>query len=118
MDKNKFKNAQKNRRKKRVRKKVSGDAQRPRLTVFRSLRNISAQLIDDEAGCTLVSASTKSEKIANGGNAEAATKVGQALAKKATELGIRQVSFDRNGRRYHGRIKAFAEAAREAGLVF
>ncbi|MBI9015668.1 MAG: 50S ribosomal protein L18 [Phycisphaerae bacterium] len=118
MEKNKFKNVQKTRRKKRVRKKVSGDAQRPRLTVFRSLRHISAQLIDDEAGCTLVAASTLGEKISSGGNSDAATKVGQVLAKKATELGIRQVSFDRSGFRYHGRVKALAEAAREAGLVF
>ncbi len=118
MEKNKFKNLQKTRRKKRVRKKVSGDAQRPRLTVFKSLRHMYAQLIDDEVGCTLVAASTLSEKISEGGNVAAATKVGQALAKKAKELGINQVSFDRSGFRYHGRVKAFADAAREAGLVF
>lgn len=110
------------RRKRRVRKHVEGSAARPRLTTFRSLRHIYAQIIDDEAGVTLVAASTRSDKLldglANGGNAEAAKIVGKTLADKALSLGITKVSFDRNGYKYHGRIKALAEAAREVGLKF
>ncbi len=119
MDKSIQKNRQLRRRKIRVRKKITGDAQRPRLSIYRSLRHMYAQLIDDERGLTLVSASTVTESITDGtGNKVAAAKVGEALAKKATELGIRQVRFDRNGTRYHGRVKAFADSAREAGLIF
>ncbi len=122
MDKYKYKNSKWKRRKKRVRKKISGDAQHPRLAVFRSLRHMYAQLIDDEAGCTLVSASTMSEsiddKIKSKGNAAAAAVIGEAIGRKAAELGIHQVRFDRNGYKYHGRVKALADAAREAGLVF
>ncbi len=122
MDKNKYKNFKWKRRKKRVRKKISGDAQRPRLAIFRSLRHMYVQLIDDEAGCTLVSASTMSDSIGDEikskGGAAAAAKIGEVLGRKASELGIHQVRFDRNGYRYHGRVKALAEAAREAGLVF
>ncbi len=120
MDKSKFKNIKRQRRKLRVRKKVTGSSSCPRLTVFRSLRHMYAQIIDDQAGCTLVSASTATVDV-NGqykGNVASATMVGEALARKAQEVGIRQVSFDRNGYRYHGRIKALADAARKAGLVF
>ena len=121
MDKNKSKNKKWQRRKLRVRKKVSGDAQNPRLTVFRSLRHMYAQIIDDEAGCTLVSASTMNvdvDEAKSKGNKDAAAKIGEALARKAQDIGIRQVRFDRNGYKYHGRVKALADAAREAGLVF
>jgi len=110
------------RRKRRVRKHVEGTATQPRLATFRSLRHIYAQIIDDQAGVTLVASSTRSDKLADvpawGGNIDAAKKVGQALADKALSLGITKVSFDRNGYKYHGRIKALAEAAREAGLKF
>jgi len=108
------------RRKKRVRKHVYGTADRPRLTVSRSLKNIYAQLIDDDAGRTLAEASTASKDlkgaIGYGGNAAAASQIGKALAERAIAKGIKQVTLDRNGYRYHGRIKALAEAAREAGL--
>jgi len=124
MDKHKFKDFQHRRRKRRVRKKVTGEADRPRLTVFRSLRHIYAQLVDDDNGVTLMSASTLNKEVAdqcnNKGtaNVEAATLVGQELARKAMAVGIRQVRLDRNGYKYHGRVKAMAEAARKAGLVF
>ncbi|RKY04953.1 50S ribosomal protein L18 [Candidatus Poribacteria bacterium] len=110
------------RRHKRVRKKVSGTPERPRLCVFRSLRHIYAQIIDDEHGVTLAAASTLSpeirDKIKTGGNIEAAKLVGQLIAKKALEKGIKKVVFDRGGYKYHGRVKALADAAREAGLEF
>ena len=104
----------------RIRNKVSGTKDVPRLNVFRSNNNIFAQIIDDEAGVTLVSASSlESElKLANGGNIEAATKVGELLAKKAKKAKISKVVFDRGGYLYHGRVKALAEAARENGLEF
>ena len=104
----------------RVRTKVSGTKDVPRLNVFRSNNNIFAQIIDDEAGVTLVSASSleKELKIANGGNVEAAAKVGELLAKKAKKAKISKVVFDRGGYLYHGRVKALAEAARENGLEF
>ena len=101
----------------RIRKKISGTAAKPRLSVFRSLKNIYAQLIDDENGVTLVSASTiKSENY--GGNADAAKAVGAELAKLALEKGIKEVVFDRSGYEYHGRVAALAEGAREGGLEF
>jgi large subunit ribosomal protein L18 len=110
------------RRKRRVRKHVEGTASQPRLATFRSLRHIYAQIVDDQAGVTLVASSTRSDKLsddqAGGGNIDAAKKVGQALAGKALSLGITKVCFDRNGYKYHGRVKALAEAAREAGLKF
>jgi large subunit ribosomal protein L18 len=110
------------RRKKRVRKKVTGTAQRPRLSVFRSHKNIYAQIIDDTEGRTLVAASscekTVAEKFGTGGNAAAAEAVGSTLAEKASEAGIQQVVFDRNGYPYHGRVKNLAEAARKGGLKF
>ena len=104
----------------RIRNKVSGTKAAPRLNVFRSNSNIFAQIIDDEAGVTLVSASSleKELKIANGGNVEAAAKVGELLAKKAKKAKISKVVFDRGGYLYHGRVKALAEAARENGLEF
>lgn len=104
----------------RIRAKVSGTASVPRLNVFRSNNNIFAQIIDDEAGVTLVSASSidKELKLANGGNVEAATKVGELLAKRAKEAKITKVVFDRGGYQYHGRVAALAEAARENGLEF
>lgn len=106
----------------RVRKKIYGTAERPRLNVFRSLHNIYAQIIDDEKGVTLVAASTLAPelkgKMASNSNADAATAVGQLLAKKAQDAGIKQVVFDRAGYVYHGRIKALAEAARAGGLEF
>ena len=104
----------------RIRGTVVGTAERPRLNVFRSNSNIFAQIIDDEAGVTLVSASSleKELKLTNGGNVEAATKVGELLAKKAKKAKISKVVFDRGGYLYHGRVKALAEAARENGLEF
>ncbi len=104
----------------RVRDKVSGTANVPRLNVFRSNGNIFAQIIDDEKGITLVSASTidKELKLTNGGNVEAATKVGELIAKRAKKAKIEKVVFDRGGYLYHGRVKALAEAARENGLLF
>jgi len=107
-------------RHKRIRKSVVGSSSRPRLNVFRSNANISAQIIDDEAGVTLVSASTleKDLKIANGGNVEAAKLIGEEIAKRAKKAKIKEVVFDRGGYLYHGRVKALAEAARENGLKF
>ena len=104
----------------RVREKISGTASVPRLNVFRSNSNIFAQIIDDEKGITLVSASSidKELKLANGSNVEAATKVGELLAKRAKKAKIEKVIFDRGGYLYHGRVKALAEAARENGLEF
>jgi len=106
---------------KRVRSKVDGTTERPRLNVFRSLNHMYAQVIDDSASATLASASTlpgkSGEKIV-GGNIEAAKIVGKLIAERAQEKGIKKVVFDRGGYLYHGRIKALAEAAREAGLEF
>ena len=104
----------------RVRAKLSGTREVPRLNVFRSNNNIFAQIIDDESGVTLVSASSidKELKLENGGNVEAATKVGELLAKRAKKAKITNVVFDRGGYLYHGRVKALAEAARENGLEF
>jgi large subunit ribosomal protein L18 len=106
----------------RVRKKISGTSERPRLNVFRSLKNIYAQVIDDTTGTTLVSASTIDVaikgKITRGGNKEAAKEVGKLLAQKAAEKGIKQVVFDRGGYLYHGRVAELAEGAREGGLEF
>ena len=103
----------------RVRNKIVGTSEVPRLCVFRSNTNIYAQIIDDEKGITLVSASSldKELKLKNA-NIEAATKVGESLAKKAVKAGIKKVVFDRGGYLYHGRVKALAEACRENGLEF
>lgn len=105
------------RRRARVRHKVTGTTARPRLTVHRTLQHIYAQIIDDTAGNTLAAASSVSLKI-QGGNINAAKAVGKALAEAAAAHAITQVCFDRGGRLFHGRIKALADAAREAGLQF
>ncbi len=106
-------------RHKRVRGKVSGTAECPRLNVFRSLQHIYAQLIDDEKGVTLASASTvEKDFVEYGGNKTAAHKVGELLAKRAAEKGITDVVFDRGGYIYHGRVQELAEGAREGGLKF
>lgn len=110
------------RRRKRVRQKVSGTGDRPRLSVFRSLKHIYAQLIDDELGVTLAEASTLSPElkkaVTNGSNVEAAQQVGALIAQKAKQQEIEVAIFDRGGHLYHGRIRALAEAAREEGLKF
>ena len=106
-------------RHKRVRAKISGTAARPRLAVYRSNANISAQIIDDVAGVTLVSASTYEKDFqGNGGNKEAARAVGKSIAKKAAAKGITEVVFDRGGYLYHGRVSELADGAREGGLKF
>ena len=104
----------------RIRKKVKGTSGRPRLAVFRSLNHIYVQVIDDEKGVTLCSASTveKSAGVGSGGNINAAKEIGKLIAKRAQEKGITSVVFDRGGYIYHGRVKSLAEAAREAGLQF
>ena len=106
----------------RARKNISGTPERPRLCVFRSNKNISAQIIDDVNGNTLVAASSLDKdlkgEMAHGGNKEAARKVGEALAKKALAKGIEEVCFDRGGFLYHGRVAELAEGAREGGLKF
>jgi large subunit ribosomal protein L18 len=103
----------------RVRGKISGTAERPRLSVFRSGNNIYAQIIDDVAGSTLCSASTVEKGFeGNGGDKEAAKKVGQAIAERAKAKGVENVVFDRGGYIYHGRVQALAEGAREGGLKF
>jgi len=110
------------RRKRRVRKRVVGTPERPRLTVFRSHKNIYAQIIDDSVGRTLVAASSVQKPARQetpiGGNKAAASLVGRMLAEKAVKAGIKKVVFDRNGYPYHGRLKELAEAARKAGLEF
>ncbi len=110
------------RRKYRVRKKVFGTPEKPRLSVFRSNRHIYAQITDDIAAATLVSASTKIKalqgKLTRGDDQKAAQIVGEEIAKQALSVGIKCVCFDRNRYRFHGRVKALAEAARKAGLVF
>jgi len=110
------------RRRHHVRKKVVGTAERPRLSVFRSHRQIYAQLIDDRAGVTLVAATSLNkamkEQLPQTGNRKAAEAVGEVLAKKALDMGIKCVCFDRGPYKYHGRVKSLADAARKAGLVF
>ena len=116
------KTARRARRRKRVRKKILGTPQMPRLAVYRSHENISAQIIDDLSGRTLCSLSTLAKEIrsqhAYAGNSKAAAALGKALGEKAKALGIECVCFDRGGYAYHGRVKALADAAREAGLKF
>ena len=104
----------------RIRESLNGTATKPRLNVFRSNANISAQIIDDVKGITLVSASSleKDLKLTNGGNVEAAKIIGAEIAKRAQKANIKEVVFDRGGYLYHGRVKALAEAARENGLEF
>ena len=112
------KNVSRLRRHARVRAKLSGTAEAPRLCVYRSNKNIEAQIIEDVQGVTLVSSSSMSLKLENGSNVDAAKKVGEDIAKKALAKKIKKVVFDRSGYIYHGRVKALAEAAREAGLEF
>lgn len=116
LDKNKVRK----KRHARVRVKLSGTAERPRLSVYRSNKNIYAQLIDDEKGVTIASASTLDKELnpEAAGNVEAAQKVGELIAKRAVEKGVKAVVFDRGGYLYHGRVKALAESARENGLEF
>ena len=117
MDRNKAKFVRRKRRKRGIRKLVNGTAERPRLTVFRSEKHIYAQVVNDLTGKTLVAASSIQLKKA-GGNVSVATEVGKTVAEQAKAAGINEVAFDRNGFRYHGRIKALADAAREGGLKF
>lgn len=102
----------------RLRGRVGGTPERPRLAVFRSVKHIYAQVIDDQKGHTLVSASSIEKKSAKGGNLQGAKEVGRVVAERAKEKGVSKVVFDRGGYLYHGRVKALAEAAREAGLEF
>jgi large subunit ribosomal protein L18 len=116
------KNSTRQKRHLRMRKKVMGTTERPRLNVYRSLNNIYAQIIDDVKGVTLVSASTLDKElkdsIGHGGNKESAKAVGELVAKRALQAGVKKVVFDRGGYIYHGRVKELADAAREAGLEF
>jgi large subunit ribosomal protein L18 len=112
------KNKTRQRRHARVRGKLSGTAERPRLNIFRSNQHIYAQVIDDVAGVTLASASTIEADLAQGTKTEQAAKVGEAVAKRAADKGVKEVVFDRGGYLYHGRVEALAEAARENGLQF
>ena len=112
------KNVSRLRRHARVRSKISGTSETPRLCLYRSNKNIEAQIIDDTKGVTLVSSSSMSLKLENGSNIEAAALVGKDIAEKALAKNIKAIVFDRSGYLYHGRVKALAEAAREAGLKF
>ncbi|MCL5026605.1 MAG: 50S ribosomal protein L18 [Chloroflexi bacterium] len=109
-------------RHRRIQRKIRGSADRPRLNVFRSLNHVYAQLVDDDAGRTLVAVSTLSPELRgqldNSKKADQATMVGRMLAEKARGMGVSRVVFDRGGYKYHGRVKMLAEAAREGGLVF
>lgn len=118
MNKNVNKAVRRERRRNGIRKRIEGTPSRPRLAVFKSLKHMYAQIIDDLAGKTLVAASTSELSADKTGNKTAATEVGKALAKKAIAAGIKDVAFDRGGFRYHGRVKALADGAREAGLKF
>jgi large subunit ribosomal protein L18 len=122
VEKNKYLTGLRQRRRFRVRKSVRGSAARPRLSIYRSHQNVRAQIIDDGAGKTLVSASTQDkdlrEQCAYGGNKTAAQLIGKIIAEKALAAGIKQVCFDRGNYKYHGRVAALADAAREAGLSF
>jgi large subunit ribosomal protein L18 len=122
MDHQKAKRRQQLRRRRHVRRKVRGTAQRPRLTVFRSNKHMYAQLIDDDAGVTLAAASSaainEGDKASYGGNVKGAVTVGKKIAEEAKAKGITKAAFDRGHYKYHGRIKALADAAREGGLQF
>ena len=122
MDKNKRIQKQRKRRRNHVRNKTRGTAEQPRLCVHRSLKHFGCQVVDDLAGKTLVSVSTRDkalrEKLKNGGNSDAAAEIGKLIAEKASAAGIKTVRLDRGHNKYHGRVKAFADAAREAGLDF
>jgi len=122
MSASKSRNALRVRRHARVRRRIGGTQARPRLSIFRSLHHVYAQVIDDASGRTLVAASTREKGLAEGltshSSSAAAEKVGKTIAERAKEKGISQVVFDRGGYKYHGRIKALADAARSAGLEF
>jgi len=118
MNSTKIRQDRRDRRRIGIRKRVIGTPQRPRLAVYRSLKQIYGQIIDDLSGRTLASASSRQAKLPTGGNCAAAAEVGKLLAQRAAEAGIQQVCFDRSGFRYHGRVKALADAARKAGLQF
>lgn len=120
MDKHKHKAFRRQRRHRGIRKRVAGSPSRPRLAVYKSLKHIHAQIIDDLAGKTLVAASSQEATAGAGksGNSKAAAEVGKLLAQRAKEAGITQVAFDRGGFKYHGRVKALGDAAREGGLKF
>lgn len=105
-------------RHKRIRKRVDGTTEKPRLAIYRSLKHIYAQIIDDTKGVTLVSASSMEKDAVGGGNKDGAKAVGTRLAERAKEAGIGRVVFDRGGFRYHGRVAALADGAREGGLEF
>ena len=118
MEKNRHKRLRRSRRKAGIRKRIFGTPEQPRLSVYRSAKHIYAQVIDDVSGKTLACASSVDQKLEAGGNTAAAQRVGQALAERAKAAGFETVSFDRGGFRYHGRVKALADAAREGGLKF
>lgn len=121
-DKNKDKARRLERRKWSIRSSIFGTTERPRLSVYRSSKHIYAQIIDDYAGKTLASVATTAGDVRgalnNGGNIAAAKQAGKAIAEKARQIGVTKVAFDRGGRKYHGRVKALADAAREGGLQF
>ena len=118
MQRQQLKTKRRARRKIGIRKRVFGTPERPRLSVFRSSKHMYAQVIDDLSGKTIASASTVQQKADKGADASAAAEVGKALASAAKDAGVSAVAFDRNGYRYHGRVKALADAAREGGLQF
>lgn len=122
MDKNKSINRQRQRRSHRVRNQLRGSAERPRLCIHRSLKHFGCQLVDDITGRTLVSASTRDKAVRDshpvGGNCDSAAAIGKLIAERASQAGIQLVKLDRGHTKYHGRVKAFADAAREAGLQF
>lgn len=110
--------SQRERRKRSIRIKIEGNSERPRLTVYKSLKYISAQIVDDSKGITLVSASSQEKDMKSGKNIDVAKEIGKTLANRAKEKNITQVIFDRNGYIYHGKVKSLADGARESGLKF
>ncbi len=120
MDKNRKLQKKRKRRRNHVRNKLRGTAEHPRLCIHRSLKHFSCQVVDDLSGKTLASASTRDKAVrgavSTGGNCDAAAKIGRAIAEKASAVGIKAVKLDRGHNKYHGRVKAFADAAREGGL--
>ena len=116
MEKNRLKRVRRFRRKRGIRKRMFGSPERPRMTVYRSLKHIYVQIINDLDGKTIVSANSRQANAEAGGNKDAAAVVGKVIAERAKEAGITSVAFDRNGYRYHGRVRALADAAREGGL--
>lgn len=122
MDKNKKLQSKRLRRRHHVRNKLRGSADHPRLCIHRSLKHFACQVVDDQAGKTIFSASTRDKSVRDqvkvGGNCDAAALVGKLVAEKAVEAGVTSVKLDRGHNKYHGRVKAFADAAREAGLQF